>query len=310
MNDISEYDYSDITPIEQDDGPNALATINYNKEYADASKLLRALMLEDEKSERALAVVEEVIEWNPAHYTAWEYRQRIINEKGSEIFPKEKWLVQNQPSVCENGEWLDEMTLNNTKNYQIWHYRQSIGTNNPAFYKGELVLIKLAIDEDSKNYHAWSHYKWLVQNRLELFPLQDQLAFINELLDKDVRNNSAWSFRYFLYSLDPEVLTDQGAFEAEREFVKAKIALAPQNESPWNYLVGLYGKYKGVRSGDLEKLCLQHTEPEIQSTHALEILQSIYSKSNPDKSKRILDILDEYIPTRKGYWNFLREKVA
>lgn len=79
--------WSTVDPIPLDDGSNyyvdttepgegqpatlPLATISYSDEYLEATAYLRAVMAEDEVSERALALTEDVIKMNPAHYTVW-----------------------------------------------------------------------------------------------------------------------------------------------------------------------------------------------------------------------------------------------
>lgn len=64
--------WSDVIPLAQDDGgPNALATIAYTDEYREATSYLRALMAENEFSERGLLLTEHIIHLNPAHYTVW-----------------------------------------------------------------------------------------------------------------------------------------------------------------------------------------------------------------------------------------------
>ena len=65
-------DWEDVVPIPQDDGgPNPLAAIAYTEEYIEAMSYLRAVMAEDEKSDRALRLTEDIIRMNPAHYTVW-----------------------------------------------------------------------------------------------------------------------------------------------------------------------------------------------------------------------------------------------
>ena len=65
-------DWEDVVPIPQDDGgPNPLAAIAYTEEYSEAMSYLRAVMAEDEKSDRALRLTEDIIRMNPAHYTVW-----------------------------------------------------------------------------------------------------------------------------------------------------------------------------------------------------------------------------------------------
>jgi protein farnesyltransferase/geranylgeranyltransferase type-1 subunit alpha len=88
---MGKYDtdptWSSITPIPLNDGSDyyvtndgsggddgyvmPLATISYPEEYTEATAYLRALMAENEMSERALALTEDVINLNPAHYTVW-----------------------------------------------------------------------------------------------------------------------------------------------------------------------------------------------------------------------------------------------
>lgn len=64
--------WQDVVPVAQDDGgPNPLALINYTEAYSEAMSYLRAVMASDEKSERVLALTEDIIDMNPAHYTVW-----------------------------------------------------------------------------------------------------------------------------------------------------------------------------------------------------------------------------------------------
>lgn len=80
--------WTSVTPIPLDDGSNyyaaeeqsasgdtngtlPLATISYSDEYTEAMAYLRAMMAANEMSDRALALTEDVIKMNPAHYTVW-----------------------------------------------------------------------------------------------------------------------------------------------------------------------------------------------------------------------------------------------
>ena len=68
--------WQDVVPIPQDDGgPNPLAAIAYTEEYSEAMSYLRAVMAENEKSERVLGLTEDIIRMNPAHYTVWYIHQ-------------------------------------------------------------------------------------------------------------------------------------------------------------------------------------------------------------------------------------------
>lgn len=97
---------------------------------------------------------------------------------------------------------------------------------------------------------------------------QSELGFVEEMIDRDVRNNSAWSQRAYVLkcTLEAGISTAgesgrdvaaaasgsvaaagqsgrgpiEGVLEREIRYVATKIALAPRNESSWNYLLGLF----------------------------------------------------------------------
>jgi protein farnesyltransferase/geranylgeranyltransferase type-1 subunit alpha len=74
------------------------------------------------------------------------------------------------------------------------HHRQLLMTRlgDPT---GEAAFLRSMFERDSKNYHVWSYRQWLVRR----FDLWDtELPDVEELIDEDVRNNSAWNHRYFL----------------------------------------------------------------------------------------------------------------
>ena len=63
-----------------------------------------------------------------------------------------------------------------------------------------------------------------------------ELEFIDEKLNEDFRNNSAWNHRYFVISNT----TPMGKEDRQKEidFAFGWISKAPNNQSPWNYLHG------------------------------------------------------------------------
>lgn len=64
--------WKDIEPLPQDDGGmHPLAAIAYTEEYSEAMGYLRAVMANNEFSERVLGLTEHIINMNPAHYTVW-----------------------------------------------------------------------------------------------------------------------------------------------------------------------------------------------------------------------------------------------
>jgi protein farnesyltransferase/geranylgeranyltransferase type-1 subunit alpha len=64
----------------------------------------------------------------------------------------------------------------------------------------ELAFINKVLDEDSKNYHGWSYRQWVVKK----FDLWNKDAtYTDDLLVFDVRNNSAWNYRFYLIFNNP-----------------------------------------------------------------------------------------------------------
>jgi protein farnesyltransferase/geranylgeranyltransferase type-1 subunit alpha len=177
---------------------------------------------------------------------------------------------------------------------------------------------------DSKNYHVWSYRQYLVR-KLNLFPTAypSELEATTTLIGEDVRNNSAWSHRFFLVFCDPAISTPgiastardekvpRDVIDREIEFAKAKIWKAPQNLSPWNYIKGVLRK-GGVEYKDLEAFAADFVKvgadgqgiDVVKSSHALEFLVDIWARDGKAELARTgLGLLaTKYDPVRSGYW--------
>ena len=66
---------------------------------SDLMDLFRGVMAVDERSERALQLTEEVIDENPANYTAWYYRRKILESIGADL-GKELNFMDTVDSFC------------------------------------------------------------------------------------------------------------------------------------------------------------------------------------------------------------------
>ncbi len=200
---------------------------------------LRAIIAAKEYSARVLDLTEHIISLNAAHYTVWLYRASTL-------------FALDSPIEAELS-WMNDVALSNQKNYQIWHHRQLLIdhlytkiSSDPAEIEGlaesEIAFMTQMFAEDSKNYHVWSYRQYLVR-KLNLFN-KKELESIETLLRVDVRNNSAWSHRFFVVFSDPSICTlDSKATEPdpkipdeiidrEIEFAKAATFETPQNQSP------------------------------------------------------------------------------
>jgi protein farnesyltransferase/geranylgeranyltransferase type-1 subunit alpha len=280
---------------------------------------LRAVMTANECSDRTLQLTEHIIKMNPAHYTVWLYRFKIISTLG---LPAEKEIA-----------WLNDVALTHLKNYQIWHHRYllmehyhpqiaSDAEASARLARSETEFLTKMLAEDTKNYHVWSYRQYLVR-KLGMFNLQELLSTQN-LIETDVRNNSAWSHRFFVVFSDPKCCTaGKHATEAddkvpaetvdrEIKYAKEKISLAPQNQAAWNYLKGVLTK-GGRKAGEVKGFCegfvqgLGEGEQEtVESSHALDLLADAYlEEGDTDRARLCLKRLAEkWDPIRSGYWQY------
>ena len=290
--------WADIEPLPTDEGgPNPLAAIAYSEEYGETMSYLRAVMAANEYSPRVLALTEDLIDHNPAHYTVWLYRAQCLFALNADL--------------RRELDWLNETALANQKNYQIWHHRNML-VDRLGSCEGETVFVERMLALDAKNYHVWSYRQWLMQ-RFDLWE-QGELEFTERMLEDDVRNNSAWNHRWYVINGREEQgvlgVMDEKIREREIEFAQRAIAKAPQNPSPWNYLRGIVRKSRMSVAG-LKTFVVQYadlTEPHgVRSSHALDLLADILAEEEGSKqqAREALDLLAQtYDPIRKNYWEY------
>lgn len=282
-------------------------------------------MAAKEHSPRVLDLTEHIISMNAAHYTVWLYRASTL-------------LALNS-SVSDELEWVNEVALENQKNYQIWHHRQilidhlyeSKSSDTEALREladSEVEFMTQMFNEDAKNYHVWSYRQWLVR-KLNLFN-EKEIKSVEQPLRQDVRNNSAWSHRFFVVFSDPKYCTPGSKateydskipdeiLDREIEFAKAATFEAPQNQSPWNYLRGALKK-GGRELSTLEcfasefvKLPKNGGEEDIKSSHALDFLADAWAEQGEkEKAELALSLLaDKYDVIRKTYWDWRKASLV
>jgi protein farnesyltransferase/geranylgeranyltransferase type-1 subunit alpha len=281
-------------------------------------------MAAKEHSQRVLDLTSHIISLNPAHYTVWLYRAST--------------LFALKSSLEDEIAWVNDVAINNQKNYQIWHHRQllidnlfpSISSDRSKVLelaKSEIDFLTQMFDRDSKNYHVWSYRQYLVR-KLSLFPSQcadpSELKSIEKLVDEDVRNNSAWSHRFFAVFSDPGYTTPGSKatepdpkvpadiVDREIKFAENAVWLAPQNQSPWNFLRGVLRK--GGRDLASEEdfasefVRIEGEKEDVKSSHALDFLADVWAeKGEKEKADQALRLLgDKYDGVRKNYWEWRR----
>ncbi|KXH62325.1 prenyltransferase alpha subunit [Colletotrichum salicis] len=285
-------------------------------------------MVSEEYSPRTLRLTEHVISMNPAHYTVWLYRFKIV--QALEI------------PLVDEIDWLNEVSLEHIKNYQIWHHRQLLLDHYyegikatpdelKRFGRSETEFLTRMLEEDTKNYHVWSYRQYLVR-KLGLWNLQELLSTQN-WIEEDVRNNSAWSHRFFLVFSDPAKSTEgshatehdpkvpSDVVDREIRYVEEKTLLAPQNQAAWNYLRGVM--VKGGRKLETAEAFAgqfvknigakgEEDKEEVRSSHALDFLAEVLAeKGQKEEAAKYLDRLAaKWDPVRAGYWKYRKQQLG
>ena len=156
----------------------------------DATSYFRAIVKANERSQRALDLTLHIINLNPAHYTVWQYRwNTILALHGS-----------NREALLAEQKLMEELAVRFLKTYQVWHHRRLLlmHLKNPH---PELNFISKALPTDAKNYHTWAYRQWILNhfaNDLGEEIREVELAFTEDMLSEDLRNNSAWHHRFFV----------------------------------------------------------------------------------------------------------------
>ncbi|KAF8348636.1 hypothetical protein F5887DRAFT_951176 [Amanita rubescens] len=311
-------EWADVVPQEQYEDGDPLAPIFYSAEYKDANDYFRGILKTAEKSERVLELTESIIRQNPAHYTAWQYRYETL-------------LAINAPLDVEL-RLMDELAIKFLKTYQVWHHRQLLVTLTRKS-KAELDFVaKVLSGEDQKNYHTWSYRQWLLSYFNDEEDLwSTELDFIDLILSKDVRNNSAWHHRFF-------VVWASGVRDGEEDrerilrreliCIKQSISLAPNNPAAWNYLRGMLDHTKTPYAivlyfaklyavpfdpSRIDLVDLENPPPsqdaQLPCAHAVEFLADIHERGGvyQDIGRAIelwRKLATEYDTIRKNYWDY------
>lgn len=142
-------------------------------------------------------------------------------------------------------DWARAFSRANPKNYQVWHHRQCL-VALLGDECGELDCMVGDFQEEPKNYHAWQYRQWLVRTH-GTGRLVDEVRLVEELLRLDPYNNSAWNHRYFLLfsgTMDGVDLARPDWWAQERAYVRAKLALDPENPSVLLYLEAVERRQK------------------------------------------------------------------
>jgi len=236
-----------------------------------------------------------VIDGNPANYTAWHYRRQCL-----------KALNKN---LKDELKWVADVAFESPKNYQLWHHRRVLVEIIDEL-GDELPVTTEILKKDPKNYHVWVHRQWILK-KFKCF--ETELDFVDSLLQDDLRNNSAWNQRHF--AVEQTSGFSSAIIDREIKYTHGYLVKAINNESPWNYLIGLLDK-KDINEKhmqNLETFALEVIHKDSYCAQAYSFLIELYDKSNnPAKAKAAVEYcekLSRQVDTiRHLYWDYRRDE--
>jgi len=308
-------EWSDVTPIPQDDGPKPLAVIRYPPGFEEVHSYFRAIQVKNEFSERALKLTADVIEHNSANYTAWYYRRRCLKTLNSDLWEDLEFT----------GKWARDCP----KNYQVWYHRRWLITeivehmrrDAPTVEEGEKKIRELGekeldyhmdvmqVNDDYKNYNGWSHRQFIV-HKFGLWQLE--MPVVETLLVDDIRNNSAWNHRYTIVKNTTWPPAEE-IKQREIRFTLKAIRKCANNESAWNYLSAWFGEGEGRAAWDtepdVEALCNEvlslAPNEESMCRFAIEALAQVHeARSEVKQAQEQYRLLQKVDQIRSKYWEW------
>uniref|UniRef100_A0A2A4JC61 Protein farnesyltransferase/geranylgeranyltransferase type-1 subunit alpha n=1 Tax=Heliothis virescens TaxID=7102 RepID=A0A2A4JC61_HELVI len=296
-------EWSDVTPVPEDEGPNLVVVIAHSEKFVDVYDYFRAVLKNNERSERALHLTKDAVELNPANYTVWQYRRDLLKALGTDL--------------RQELDYVEVVIKNSPKNYQVWHHRRVLveWLQDPS---QELELTRDALMQDPKNYHAWQHRQWAIKT----FGLYEkEMDFVDNLITDDVRNNSAWNQRYFV--MNNYLGWSDLNVQKEICYALEKIKFIKNNESAWNYLRGVLihdKRGEGVSgNGVVTSFCEELYKNKCRSPYLLAFLIDICNEAikkeetsclhNATRATELCQALaGKYDKIRSKYWNYMAEK--
>ena len=146
-----------------------------------------------------------------------------------------------------------------------------------------------------------------------------EMALVERLLDEDVRNNSAWNYRFFLLSQQRRT-AEASVIRAEVTAAFQRLSSAPNNESPWNFLVGLSSE-PGCGLAELQ--AMECSASELLQRHpachlALSALVDLWEQpllAGDEQRRRqaqaaCVQLAERLDPVRKSYWKMREQQLA
>ncbi len=232
----------------------------------------------------------------------------------------------------------------------------------------ELEFVRDTLNNDAKNYHTWVYRQWVLCHmgglpsqgkepdaahgsslealRREAGPAiwDGELPYVQELLEDDLRNNSAWANRFFTLfgsgraaagatsaTSAPSTEAEAAVISQEVDWTLGKLDIAPNNSSAWSYLRGIIARPALDSSVEHSRAALRGKVDAYAQTLAARgdasadaseqlskqvplalewLVDSAAEKAQVDRANAYLDQLKVADPMRVRYWEYVRSTLS
>jgi len=277
------------------------------------------------------------------NYQIWHHRQTLITllaaqEPGTLLTsaPLPAGQASKIPEI-EGGNppnfldaeraFLNAMLDKDAKNYHVWSYRQWL-VRKFDLWDSDATSSTLSVS--AKTLLSVYTFEHTSSSNPQPSRASSEISDILHYLHTDIRNNSAWNHRFFLIfgrhemHSSPSTQTissptlPQSILSREISFAQDAIRIAPQNESPWNYLRGVLRRFEaplGVVEGFAREFADVTKEGKgagVRSSYALDVLAEVYAEDAGKRgmAERALELLEtRYDVIRAGYWAYRRREL-
>jgi protein farnesyltransferase/geranylgeranyltransferase type-1 subunit alpha len=314
-------EWSDVKPLQQNEGPDPVAKIAYSDKFVDVFNYFRAIVCSGEISQRALDLTQDAAELNPANYSVWHHRRFLLKKLNS--------------NLNQEMDYCRAVIEEHPKNYQVWQHRRALVEALNDSTK-ELRLTEMVLSHDAKNYHAWQHRQWVIKT---FNTYEGELQYIERLLEEDIRNNSAWNHRFYIVTTFPpkeKSSNDETGCEfsnlkhkisgpilqRELQYTLHAINKVSRNESAWNFLRGLLDNCDDSERDELRSniytFCIQMQKSGNNSPYLLATIMDLdkedgLREKDTVKLKNAMEICrslaNDHDPIRKEYWNYIEDDI-
>ncbi|KAJ9125338.1 hypothetical protein QFC22_000298 [Naganishia vaughanmartiniae] len=218
--------------------------------------------------QQELQLMNEFAEENLKSYQVWHHRLTLITHMEPQL-----------SELTKEIDFIHDSLMPDPKNYHTWAYLNwlySTFSNLPEERGGdrfssqswmaELAWCERMLDSNYRFSRSRSTegHEWL-SDKVELLSGDDKVD--EHVIGRgDGRNNSAWSWRWYL------VVSRKGAkldAKTELEYALSQIRAIPHNASAWNYLRGIHKHFKLPLSQSLPAILPFSTTPAPSVTSSI-----------------------------------------